>query len=76
MLEEIALLIGIYFFENMMDLAFSPCGINKEPIATNLQRIFFERTLRRASDVLMCQPIKKVVYGRSNKLAINRNVLN
>ena len=62
--------------ENIMDLTFGTCGIKKDPIATNLQRINFESTLRRASNILARQLIKKIIYGRSNNMTINRNIQN
>lgn len=65
-----------YKVENITDLTFGTCGIKKDPIATNLQRINFERTLRPASHILARQLMKKIVNRRSKKLTIDRSILN
>jgi len=60
--------VDIDFFrsvEKILDLTFGTSGIKRDPIATNLQRINFERTLRPASEILLRQLTKKVLYGRS-----------
>jgi peptidoglycan/xylan/chitin deacetylase (PgdA/CDA1 family) len=62
--------------ENIMDLTFGTCGIKKDPIATNLQRINFERTPGPADRIIARQLIKKIVYRRSANMTINRNILN
>lgn len=61
--------------ENVIDISFGTCGIKRDPVATNLQRINFERTLSPASHILARQLIKKIIYGRSKNMTINRNIL-
>jgi peptidoglycan/xylan/chitin deacetylase (PgdA/CDA1 family) len=71
------LLMSEEFFhsiEDVVDLTFGTCGIKKDPIASNLQRINFERTLREASAIVARQLLKKAVYGRSKSMMINRNI--
>lgn len=58
--------------ERIVDLSFGTSGIMKDPIATNLQRVNFERSLRPASQILARQLIKKIVGGRSGRMTINR----
>ena len=58
--------------ERIVDLSFGTSGIKKDPIATNLQRINFERSLRPASQILARQLIKKIVGGRSGHMTIDR----
>jgi len=65
-----------HHIENIIDLTFGTCGIKKDPIVTNLQRINFERTLRPASHILIRQLTKKIVCRRSNNMNIPRTILN
>ena len=58
--------------ERIVDLSFGTSGIKKDTIATNLQRINFERSLRPASQILARQLIKKIVGGRSGHMTIDR----
>lgn len=68
--------IGWDFFhsiESDVDLTFGTCGIKKDPVATNIQRINFERTLRPACQILARQFVKKMILGRSRDLIIRRD---
>jgi peptidoglycan/xylan/chitin deacetylase (PgdA/CDA1 family) len=69
--------IGIEFFrqvEKILDLSFGTSGIQKDPVATNLQRINFEKSLRPAAHIVARQLAKKIVYGRSERMTVKRNL--
>jgi peptidoglycan/xylan/chitin deacetylase (PgdA/CDA1 family) len=68
--------VGRAFFnriQDFVDLSFGTSGIMRDPIATNLQRVNFERTLRPAAEVLWRQLAKKIIYGRSERTRIKRD---
>lgn len=58
--------------DSEIDLSFGTSGIMRDPIATNLQRINFERSLRPASSILARQHVRKILRGRSKKMLIRR----
>jgi peptidoglycan/xylan/chitin deacetylase (PgdA/CDA1 family) len=59
---------------DLVDVTFGTLGIKKDPIASNLQRLNFEKTLRPASEIVARQLIKKIVYGRFKSMSIDRGV--
>ena len=59
--------------EGAVDLTFGTSGIHKDPIATNLQRINFERALRGAADLVARQLFKKILWGRTKNMVIERD---
>ena len=59
--------------EGVFDLTFGTCGIAKDPIATNLQRINFERSLRPASRIVVRQLIKKAIFRHGGKARLKRD---
>lgn len=60
--------------EDVVDLTFGTCGIKKDPVAWNLQRINFESALRGAPDIIARQLVKKIALGRSKSMVIDRHI--